>query len=82
MHAWANLRLLGQPNSFLAPDWAFERLLATATVAQRCLLGWPAPGQRYWSTETIAAVERRYGTLGFDGAPYRRAIEEAQRSKL
>ena len=52
------------------PGFFFERLLAEASVEQRCLLSWPAPGHRYWCEETLAAVARRYGPLGFDAAPY------------
>ena len=37
------------------PGFAFERLLAAATVEQRCLLGWPAPGHRYWYAGPAAA---------------------------
>ena len=59
------------------PDWMFETLQAVATPEQRCLLGWPAPGHRYWTASNLAAVARRYGPLGFDPRPYSTA-----RSKL
>ncbi len=48
-----------------------ERLVATATVEQRCVLGFPRPGHRYWTPSTLAAVEARYGPFGFDSSPYR-----------
>lgn len=50
-----------------------ERLVATATVDQRCVLGFPAPGHPWWTPDTLAAVEARYGPLGFDATDYRAA---------
>ncbi len=47
-----------------------ERLIATASVEQRSVLGFPPPGSPYWSPETLDAVTQRYGPLGFDPAPY------------
>ena len=52
-------------------DKMLERLVATASVEQRCVLGFPAPGSDYWCAETLAAVEARYGMFGFDSTPYR-----------
>ena len=69
--------------STLQPGWAWamyrpgrsmERLVATATVEQRCVLGFPPPGHAYWNEQTLAAVEARYGPLGMDLTPYARAI--------
>jgi hypothetical protein len=51
-------------------DKMLERLVATASVEQRCVLGFPAPGSDYWCAETLAAVEARYGMFGFDSTPY------------
>lgn len=65
--------------SVLHPGWAWamyrrsrvmERLLAAASVEQRCVLGFPKPGHPYWTPETLAAVTARYAALGFDAAPY------------
>jgi hypothetical protein len=47
-----------------------ERLIAQASVDQRCVLGFPAPGHPYWTPETVEAVRARYGPLGMDLAPY------------
>lgn len=47
-----------------------ERLVATATVNQRCLMGFPKPGHPYWTERTLMAVYCRYGPLGFDMTPY------------
>ena len=69
--------------SVLQPGWAWaayrpsrmmERLIATASVDQRCVLGFPAPGHDYWTSETIEAVKARYGSLGFDASPYREGL--------
>jgi hypothetical protein len=49
-----------------------EKLIATATLAQRAVLGFPQQGSDYWCDETLDAVEARYGMYGFDVAPYRR----------
>ena len=51
-----------------------EHLIARASVDQRCVLGFPAPGHAYWTPETLAAVEARYGSLGMDLAPYAKAL--------
>ena len=49
-----------------------ERLIASASVEQRCVLGFPAPGHPYWSRETLDAVAARFGPLGIDMTPYER----------
>ena len=65
--------------STLHPGWAWgmysraktlERLIAAASVEQRCVLGFPAPGNPYWTRDTIEAVAARFGPLGMDMAPY------------
>ena len=65
--------------SVLHPGWAWamyrrsrvmERLLAAASVEQRCVLGFPKPGHPYWTPETLAAVKARYAALDFDATPY------------
>jgi hypothetical protein len=69
--------------SVLQPGWAWamyrrsrvmESLIATASVEQRCVLGFPRPGHPYWTNETLAAVEARFGALGIDMTPYARAL--------
>ena len=37
------------------------RYMRHLSVEQRAVLGFPGPGDDYWSAETIAAVGRRYG---------------------
>lgn len=51
-----------------------ERLIATASVEQRCVLGFPAPGHTYWNAETLQGVTARYGPLGFDPTPYENSL--------
>jgi hypothetical protein len=52
-----------------------ERLIAQASPEQRCVLGFPEPGNTYWTPETVAAVGARYGAWGIDMSPYREALE-------
>lgn len=59
--SWASYRR-GKPLS---------HLLAKLTVDQRTVLGFPKPGSEYWNSQTLAAVEARYGSFGMDMAPYR-----------
>jgi len=47
-----------------------EKLIAEATVEQRTVLGFPAPGHDYWTPHTLAAVEARYASFGIDMTPY------------
>lgn len=67
--------------STLHPGWAWgmysrpkrlERLIAKASVEQRCVLGFPAPGHAYWNRDTLDAVAARFGPLGMDLTPYER----------
>lgn len=53
-----------------------ERLLAQASVSQRCVLGFPKPGDVYWNEDTIAAAKARYGVFGMDMAPYLEALDK------
>lgn len=57
------------------PDQTLERLVASATVEQRCVLGFPPPGAAFWTAATVAAVEARYAGLGMDMGPYRAALD-------
>jgi ectoine hydroxylase-related dioxygenase (phytanoyl-CoA dioxygenase family) len=47
-------------------------MLCRLDPRQRSVLGFPAPGNRYWTPATCAAVQRRYPEM--DLGPYRRAI--------
>ena len=62
--------------------WAAYRgvlpqLLADVSIDARCVLGFPAPGDRYWNEETIAAIRERYGPLGMELAPYEDALSRS-----
>jgi ectoine hydroxylase-related dioxygenase (phytanoyl-CoA dioxygenase family) len=47
-----------------------EKLIVNANIRQRNILGFPKPGHKYWTKETLEAVDKRYGPLGFDITPY------------
>ncbi|GBG33008.1 Hypothetical Protein FCC1311_092322 [Hondaea fermentalgiana] len=53
---------------------AFERLFVSLTPAQRAVLGFPWPGDSYWTPETLVAAEARWGVLGMDLSPYIAAL--------
>ena len=55
-------------------DKFLERLIATASLEQRAVLGFPQPASDYWSEATIDAVEARHGVFGMDMTPYRQAL--------
>ena len=56
------------------PDQRMERLIAKLSPEQRSVLGFPAPGDSYWDAQKVDAVEARYGSFGFDPAPYREQL--------
>ena len=68
---WLGPAHAGWSWSMYKPDMFMEKLIARATVEQRTVLGFPAPGHDYWTDYTIAAVEARYAPLGMDMSPYR-----------
>ncbi len=70
---WVNVLHPGWAWSMYRRDQFMEKLIAQATVEQRCVLGFPAPGSGYWNEDTIAAVQARYGAHGIDMQPYRSA---------
>jgi hypothetical protein len=61
-------------------DPAMSRFLQRATVRQRTVIGFPAPGHAYWTEQTLAGVAARYPEM--DMAPYREAMaQRAQRAQ-
>ncbi len=70
---WISTLHSGWAWSMYRESQRMERLVAAATVDQRCVLGFPPPGHAYWTPETLDAVEARYGPLGMDMEPYRKA---------
>ncbi|MBS02802.1 MAG: hypothetical protein CMQ24_08880 [Gammaproteobacteria bacterium] len=71
---WISTLHPGWAWSAYRPDRFFERLIATASLEQRAVLGFPQPGSRYWTRATIAAIEARHGPMGMDLTPYRDAL--------
>ena len=69
-HDWVSTLHTGWAWSMYHPAQPMESLIARASVDQRCVLGFPAPGDAYWTAETLEAVAARFGPLGFDVTPY------------
>ena len=67
---WVSTLHAGWAWAMYRADLQMERLIATASVQQRCLLGFPQPGHPYWNRSTLAAVGARYARLGMDMQPY------------
>jgi len=68
---WINVLHPGWTWSMYRRDQLMEKLLASASVEQRSVLGFPSPGSPYWTEATIEAVEQRYAAHGIDMSPYR-----------
>lgn len=51
-------------------DPTLQEFIATCAPAQRHALGFPKPGDPYWTPETLAATQLRYPEM--DMAPYRK----------
>jgi hypothetical protein len=73
---WVDTLHVGWSWSMYRPDQYLERLLGSATVDQRTVLGFPAPGSAYWCPRTVEAVTARYGAFGFDPTPYLAALTD------
>jgi hypothetical protein len=54
-------------------DMAWHRFMRHATLRQLTALGFPKPGDPYWTPETLAGVAARYPAL--DMTPWRDALE-------
>lgn len=67
---WIDTLHKGWSWTMYRPEQYLERLVASASVEQRAVLGFPPPGSPYWCPETLEAVAARYGPFGFDPAPY------------
>jgi hypothetical protein len=72
---WINVLHPGWSWSMYRRDQLLEKLIASASPAQRSVLGFPAPGSRYWNADTISAVGARYAAHGIDMSPYLDALE-------
>lgn len=65
--AWKWLGITGWPTEAIRPE--FRAWIEQASPAERTTLGFPPPGHRYWTEETLSGVAARYP--GMDMAPYR-----------
>jgi len=72
---WISTLHAGWAWAMLRRSRVMEELIAGASVEQRCVLGFPAPGHPYWTPETLMAVAARYEALGMDLRPYIDAVE-------
>jgi len=52
----------------LGEEPGLRKAVVAATPRQRALLGFPPPGDPYWTPDTLAAIARRYP--GFNPADY------------
>ena len=68
--AWKWLGIMGWSVQAIKPE--YRAWIETATLEQRQLFGFPAPGHAYWTEETLAGVGARYP--GMDMTPYREAV--------
>jgi hypothetical protein len=73
-HVWRNKTAEWVNWQSLAPRMAGMpvRFLESLSVLQRTVLGFAAPGDEYWTEETVDAVGRRYP--GMDMRPYRKSM--------
>ena len=71
---WISTLHTGWAWSMYQQDQRMEHIIANSSTDQRALLGFPPPGDIYWTSEKIDAVEARYGIFGFDPSPYRDAL--------
>lgn len=69
---WVSVLHSGWAWAMYRRSQVMERLIATSSVSQRSLLGFPPPGHDVWTAEMVEAVEARYAPLGMDVTPYRR----------
>ena len=72
---WISTLHIGWAWSMYRDDMYMERLIASSSLDQRAVMGFPQPGSDYWCAETIEAVTARYGVHGFDPTPYLVALQ-------
>ena len=71
---WISTLHIGWAWSAYRDNKYLEKLIAGCSLSQRAVLGFPQPGNPYWTDETIAAVAARYGMFGMDMTPYQQAM--------
>ena len=65
--AWKWLGIVGWGSKAIRAD--FARWIASASIQERQVFGFPPPGHSYWTDETVAGVSARYPAM--DMTPYR-----------
>jgi len=68
---WISTLHVGWSWQAYSKDKFLERLIATSSLLQRAVLGFPQPGSAYWCKQTYEGVAARYESFGMDMAPYR-----------
>jgi len=71
---WISTLHVGWSWSAYRDNKYLEKLIATASLDQRAVLGFPQPGSQYWCEATLSAIEARYGVFGMDMTPYREGM--------
>lgn len=71
---WISVLHPGWSWGMYRPSATMEQLIASSSVEQRTVLGFPAPGDEYWCEQTIEAVAARYAPFGIDMTPYEEAL--------
>eukprot|EP01064_Diplonema_japonicum_P005592 TRINITY_DN13720_c0_g1_i2.p1 TRINITY_DN13720_c0_g1~~TRINITY_DN13720_c0_g1_i2.p1 ORF type:complete len:335 (+),score=75.84 TRINITY_DN13720_c0_g1_i2:31-1035(+) len=67
---WVNQWNSGTARQMYMSDQLVEKMVATSSLAQRSVLGFPPPGHRYWTPKMVEAARMRYEHLGMDMTPY------------
>jgi hypothetical protein len=62
-HDWINNWNAGPAKEMYQRQQFVEKLIATSTMKQRMVLGFPHPEHNYWTPYTLEACKRRYGYL-------------------
>jgi len=62
------------------PERRLEATIAKMTPIQRTVLGFPAPGHKYWNDVTLAAVSARYAPFNMDLEPYRKQMRDTKKA--
>lgn len=71
---WISTLHVGWSWAMYRQDKMMEKLVASLSVDQRAVLGFPPPGSSYWTPDTVNAVAARYAPFGLDVTPYANAL--------
>ena len=78
---WISTLHTGWAWAMYRPSKVMVRMLATASVDQRCVLGFPAPGHPYWTRTTLDGVRARLEPWGMDISEYEKTWETNRRKE-